>query len=100
MSKLSTTSARPGSTLLPIRWQEGLRLLLPYQQLCRCQGIDRGDRAAFLPPPPWWALNRYGLCQLYLGFPDSALDAFKRALPVAPTKEDEGTMLNNLSQIY
>jgi tetratricopeptide (TPR) repeat protein len=52
------------------------------------------------PPAPWWALNRYGMCQLTLGFPNSALAAFKRALPVAPTKRDAGTTLNNISQIY
>ena len=52
------------------------------------------------PPPPWWALNRYGMCQLRLGSPDNALAAFERALTVVPTREDEGTTLNNLSQIY
>ena len=52
------------------------------------------------PPPPWWALNRYGMCQLTLGFPATALTAFEHALPLAPSKEDEGTTLNNLSQIY
>ena len=52
------------------------------------------------PPPPWWALNRYGMCQLTLGLPGGALAAFERALPVAPTGGDEGATLNNLSQIY
>jgi tetratricopeptide (TPR) repeat protein len=52
------------------------------------------------PPPPWWALNRYGLCQLRLGFPDSALDAFKRALPLASSQTDRGPTPNNLSQVY
>jgi len=52
------------------------------------------------PPAPWWALNRYGLCQDILGFYDSALDAYKRALPVVPTKKDKGATLNNISQIY
>ena len=52
------------------------------------------------PPPPWWALNRYGQCQLTLGFPNNALAAFERALAVASTRRDEGTTLNNLSQIY
>ena len=36
----------------------------------------------------------------YLGFPDSALAAFERALPIAPTQVDKGTTLNNLSSIY
>jgi tetratricopeptide (TPR) repeat protein len=52
------------------------------------------------PPPRWWSLNRYGLCQLVLGFPDSALAAFERALPIAPTAVDKGATLNNLSLIY
>jgi tetratricopeptide (TPR) repeat protein len=52
------------------------------------------------PPPPWWAVNRYGLCQLALGFYDSARAAFKSALPITPTQEEKGTTLNNLSQIY
>jgi tetratricopeptide (TPR) repeat protein len=52
------------------------------------------------PPAPWWALNRYGMCQLTLGSPTNALAAFERALPLAPTEEDRGTTLNNLSQIY
>lgn len=56
------------------------------------------DRAS--PPPPWWALNRYGMCQLVLGFPDSALAAFERALPIAPTQVDKGATLNNVSEIY
>jgi tetratricopeptide (TPR) repeat protein len=52
------------------------------------------------PPSPWWALNRYGMCQLTLGLPESALAAFERALPVAPTRGDEGATLSNLSGIY
>jgi tetratricopeptide (TPR) repeat protein len=52
------------------------------------------------PSPPWWALNRYGMCQLVLGFPDSALTTFHQALPMATTPKDKGTTLNNLSQIY
>jgi tetratricopeptide (TPR) repeat protein len=52
------------------------------------------------PPAPWWALNRYGMCQLALGLSESALAAFECALPVVPTREDEGTTLVNLSQIY
>ena len=52
------------------------------------------------PPPPWWALNRYGMCQKVLGFLEKALAAFERALPVAPSRKDEGTTLNNISQIY
>jgi tetratricopeptide (TPR) repeat protein len=52
------------------------------------------------PLPPWWALNRYGMCQLRLGFPDSARNAFERALSLAPSPRDRGTTLNNLSQIY
>ncbi len=43
------------------------------------------------PPPPWWALNRYGLCQDTLGFYQSALDAYERALPLSPTKKEKGT---------
>jgi tetratricopeptide (TPR) repeat protein len=39
------------------------------------------------------------MCQLTLGLPESALAAFQRALPIAPTKTDEGATLNNLSQI-
>ncbi len=53
-----------------------------------------------VPPPPWWALNRYGQCQHVLGSGTDALDAFERALPLSPTKEEEGTTLNNISQIY
>ncbi|KAF5417184.1 MAG: Photosystem I assembly protein Ycf3 [Candidatus Methanogaster sp.] len=52
------------------------------------------------PEPPWWALNRYGMCQMVLGSPDNALSAFKRATPLAPTRKDEGAILNNISQIY
>ncbi len=52
------------------------------------------------PPAPWWALNRYGMCQQTLGFTSSALDAFKRAHPLAPTQKDLGTTLNNIGQIY
>jgi len=52
------------------------------------------------PPPPCWALNRYGMCQLVLGFPDSALVAYERALPIAPTPVDRGATLNNLGGIY
>ncbi|MCP4104814.1 MAG: tetratricopeptide repeat protein [Desulfobacteraceae bacterium] len=52
------------------------------------------------PPAPWWALTRYGQCQLVLGFPDKALHSFTKALPVSPDKEAEGTTLNNISQIY
>jgi tetratricopeptide (TPR) repeat protein len=52
------------------------------------------------PPPPWWALNRYGQCQLKLGFSNEALAAFTHALRVAPTRKAEGATLNNLSQIY
>ena len=52
------------------------------------------------PPAPWWALNRYGQCQLVLGFPESALRALERALPAAPTERDQGATLNNISQIY
>jgi tetratricopeptide (TPR) repeat protein len=51
------------------------------------------------PPPPWWALTRYGMCQSVLGFPDSALAAFERALPIAPTQVDKSATLNNLGQI-
>ena len=40
------------------------------------------------------------MCQLELGFPESALAAFQRALPLAPTRSDEGTTFNNLSAIY
>src|SRR4051794_7571501 len=39
------------------------------------------------------------MCQLALGFPTIALAAFERALPVALTRNDKGTTLNNLSQI-
>ena len=53
-----------------------------------------------IPPAPWWALNRYGMCQLTLGFPAGALTAFEQALPLAPNEEEKGTTLNNLSQIY
>ncbi len=53
-----------------------------------------------VPGPPWWALNRHGLCQLRLGFLESALEVFQRALPLAPTRQDEGTTLNNLSQLF
>jgi tetratricopeptide (TPR) repeat protein len=56
------------------------------------------DRSS--PAPPWWALNLYGLCQLVLGSPDNALAAFERARPLAPTRKDHGTTLNNISQIY
>ncbi|MGE3539507.1 MAG: tetratricopeptide repeat protein, partial [Candidatus Tectimicrobiota bacterium] len=52
------------------------------------------------PAPPWWALNRHGLCQLRLGLPTQALDAFQRALPLAPTRQNEGATLNNLSPIF
>jgi len=52
------------------------------------------------PPPPWWALNRYGQCQLRLGFLDTAHAAFERALPVASSQRGRGTTLNNLSQVY
>lgn len=52
------------------------------------------------PPPPWWALTRYRMCQLTLGLSESALAAFKRALPIAPTRGDEGATLNNLGQLY
>ncbi|MEZ4528114.1 MAG: tetratricopeptide repeat protein [Desulfobacterales bacterium] len=51
------------------------------------------------PPAPWWALTRYGMCQLVLGFPNIALEMFKQALPIAPNMEDEGTTLNNMSTI-
>ena len=51
MSKPSTTSARRGNTLPPMRWLRGSALLLPHQQLHRCQRSDRGDRAACLATP-------------------------------------------------
>ena len=51
------------------------------------------------PLPPWWALNNYGACQLRLGMIESALAAFERALPLVPTRRDEGITLNNLSRI-
>ncbi len=40
------------------------------------------------------------MSQLQLGIPDLALAAFQRALLIVPDKHDEGTTLNNLSQIY
>jgi tetratricopeptide (TPR) repeat protein len=52
------------------------------------------------PPAPWWALNRYGMCRLVLGFPEKALHSFERALSVCPGKDEKGTTLNNISQIY
>lgn len=52
------------------------------------------------PSPPWWALNRYGMCQRVLGMLESAMAAFQRAHRLAPTRRDEGTTLNNLSGIY
>ncbi|MDM8514954.1 tetratricopeptide repeat protein [Desulfobacterales bacterium HSG16] len=52
------------------------------------------------PPSPWWALNKYGLCQQMLGFLENTLDSYKRALPVAVSKEKKGTTLNNIGQIY
>jgi len=52
------------------------------------------------PPAPWWALNRYGMCQAALGFYDEALAAYQRALPIVPNKKNEGTTLNNISLIF
>jgi len=52
------------------------------------------------PPAPWWALNRYGQCQLVLGAPDQALSAFEQALEGSPDQRSRGTTLNNISQIY
>ncbi|MBI2877009.1 MAG: tetratricopeptide repeat protein [Candidatus Tectomicrobia bacterium] len=52
------------------------------------------------PPPPWWALNCYGRCQLVLGFPQKALAAFERALPVALTQKDRGATLDNIGLTY
>jgi tetratricopeptide (TPR) repeat protein len=51
------------------------------------------------PSPPWWALNRYGMCQLALGFYDSARAVFERAPPITPTQGDKGSTLNNLGEI-
>jgi tetratricopeptide (TPR) repeat protein len=51
------------------------------------------------PSPPWWALNRYGMCQFVLGLYNSAVAAFERALPITPTQVDKGSTLNNLSQL-
>ncbi|MDP8287900.1 MAG: tetratricopeptide repeat protein, partial [Candidatus Electryonea clarkiae] len=52
------------------------------------------------PPPPWWALIRYGMCQLTLGNPKKALEAHENALPLSPTEKDRGTTLNNIAQIH
>ncbi|MCP4119422.1 MAG: tetratricopeptide repeat protein, partial [Desulfobacteraceae bacterium] len=52
------------------------------------------------PPPPWWALNRYGQCQLTLGKLDDAKWALKKAESVAVNEEDRGTTLNNISGIF
>ncbi|NQU05420.1 MAG: tetratricopeptide repeat protein [Calditrichaeota bacterium] len=52
------------------------------------------------PPPPWWALNRYGLCQLTMGNPQEALKTFERALPLSLTKEDRSTTLHNIGYIH
>ncbi len=52
------------------------------------------------PPAPWWAWNRYGMCQQTLGDLGDALKAHERALLLAPTAKEKGATLNNLSQIY
>ncbi len=49
---------------------------------------------------PWWAWNWYGMCQLTLGDPESALKAHERALPLAATPGDKAATLANLGGIY
>ncbi|MEW6668705.1 MAG: tetratricopeptide repeat protein, partial [Thermodesulfobacteriota bacterium] len=52
------------------------------------------------PPAPWWALNRYGMCQHSLGFYEEALEAHLKSLETCPGSKERGTTLNNISQIY
>lgn len=51
------------------------------------------------PPPPWWALNRLGMCLLAIGDSTGARPLFERALKVVANERDRGATLNNISAL-
>ena len=48
-------------------------------------------------PPPWWAMNRLGLCKEKAGRSQDAFNIYKRALKYCETKKDECATINNMA---